>query len=88
MFSNEWLDISGAPKDRTEILIYEKDKVEIASWHPEPSERLIEVGDGLFKKEKYDAGYWQVGYGFSARRGKPTLWMPLPAIPSEEKKDA
>lgn len=79
----EWQPGETAPKDGRQFIAYIEDRKEIdfAFYAEIPSERFVEIGDGNYRKEKYDAGHYVVGRGFSTRAGTPLYWMPLPQPP-------
>lgn len=78
-----WRPIETAPKDGTDVLIWNAEGHEIAQWYPKEEDGSDQPG--------HDEG-WIGTYAFPGRswglrlrsepQGQPTHWMPLPQPPS------
>lgn len=79
-----WQPIETAPKDGTEVLIWNIEGHELATWHDREEDGVDQPG--------HDAG-WVGTYAFPGRswghsmrhepQGQPSRWMPLPEPPSD-----
>lgn len=83
MAQGGWQDISTASKVNLEsqMLVTDGNKIYIGRYEARTCERLVEAGEGLFKKEQYECGCWKTGWGFDWKIIHPTHWMPLPQPP-------
>lgn len=75
--SSGWQDISTAPKDGTEVLLF-TNRVEVGSW----------CGCGAYRpKTKERPAYFEKAWGSAGTKfsPQPKFWMPLPSSPSGER---
>lgn len=78
-----WQDISTAPKDGTDVLIWNCEGAEIAHWAPKEDDGPDQPGCD----EGWHGTYAWPGRSWGTRlqsfpQGQPTHWMPLPASPT------
>lgn len=78
----EWNPIDTAPKDGTEIILYqpEGDLCRIAGW-VDTSEEVQELVSKNGKRETYEWVKKESGYWDADGLWNPTHWMPLPPKP-------
>jgi len=75
MKTNNWQPIDTAPKDGTNILMWNGDEIQVCSWHC----------PGIFDNDRF---YWAHGdilnkYNSKQELYAPTYWQPLPEPPTE-----
>jgi len=78
----KWESIDSAPRDGSWFLGY-IDMPMIMRWKSNLIQRFVDIGDGNYRKENYDAGEWINGTGFFYKNANPTHWMPLPQAPKD-----
>lgn len=80
-----WQDISTAPKDGQDVLIWNAEGAEIARWYPLEEDGSDQPGhdEGWIGTFAFPGRSW--GYRLrSEPQGQPSHWMPLPGPPAEE----
>jgi hypothetical protein len=79
----EWQSIDTAPKDGTEIILYQPDGglFRIAGW-VDTSEEVQELVSTKGKRETYEWVKRESGYWDAEGLWNPSHWMPLPPAPA------
>lgn len=78
--TREWQDISSAPKDGTQILVF-------TQWAGDEifSEPFDSVQIAYWDEGNLTDDYWHRDAGWELEKiGEPTHWMPLPPAPQEK----
>jgi hypothetical protein len=69
---SDWQPIDTAPKDGTEILLFDGEVVTVGGWISEVDQGADYEGQGLIAP-----GWWSL----ALKDNKPTHWQPLPPPP-------
>ena len=80
----EWMEISSAPKDGTEIILMKGDRVTSGSWEViSQTENHFDSNGNYICSEIIDHGSMWCSYdGGFCEDDEPTHWMPLPEPPA------
>lgn len=82
--SDGWQDISTAPKDGQDVLIWNDEGAEIARWYPHEEDGSDQPGhdEGWIGIFAFPGRSW--GHRLrSEPQGQPSHWMPLPSPPEQ-----